>query len=193
MRLARGAALAAAAVVGLVGAHILDYTLLFRNSVVRSGLLRQSGHGYFSRAIEFAIASAIIAVIGSVALGFMRERSRRSEPWSIRRAAGALALIQSGAFIALEAGERVIAHAHAEQFIKVTLLGVALQIVVATVATIVVALLERVGEIVAQALASAPPRHARVVSSPKPITEIVSSISVLLRAPPRAPPLSLSN
>ena len=95
-RVLRAAIVGGAAMLGLVGAHLLDYVLLYRDPLVRTGLLGQTGHAYFGKLFEFAIASAILAVIGSFAFGVMRARDHHVERPSTWRAAGILALIQSG-------------------------------------------------------------------------------------------------
>src|SRR5437879_6361004 len=118
MRALRAVILAGSAMLGLLGAHALDYLLLFRNGAVRAGFLRQTGHVYFHRAFEFAIASAFLAAIAAISFGYLRVRNRDRDRWSIARATAVLALIQSGGFVALEAGEPVAAHARADQLVK---------------------------------------------------------------------------
>ena len=178
---------------GLVGAHVLDYTLLFRNAVVRSGVLVQTGHGYFGHAFKFALVSAVLAAIGSFALGFARARFGSHDHMSVRRIAVILALIQSGGFIALEAGERIAAHALAQQMLKVTLLGVLLQCLIAGLTALVVTFLERAGETLARALRNAaPPRRVTVVVQ-RPADVPLPRPASLTRASPRAPPFALTS
>jgi len=175
---------------GLAGAHALDYFLLYRNPVVRTGLLMQTGHAYFGKAFEFAIASAVLAVIGSFAFGVMRAH-HPAEHRSVWRSAGMLALIQSGGFVALEAGERLVVNAHAGQLLKVTLVGVVLQMIVATITAFVLSLIERAGRIMARALTSAPPVVRAVAVFTRPRDVIRPRLALLTRASPRAPPLAL--
>jgi len=190
LRVLRAALLGGASLLGLAGAHVLDYLLLYRNPVVRTGLLRQTGHAYFGKAFEFAIASAILAVIGTFAFGVLRahQSAERRSTW---RAAGILALIQSGGFVALEAGERIVVNAHAGQLLKVTLVGVVLQVIVATVTAFVLSLIERAGRFIARALSATPrlPRAVVVLSWPR--ERIRPRLLFLTRASPRAPPLAL--
>jgi hypothetical protein len=192
-RVLRAAILGGAALLGLAGAHALDYVLLYSDPVVRTGLLRQTGHAYFGKAFEFAIASAILAVIGSFAFGALRARDHNVERGSPWRAAAILALIQSGGFVTLEAAERVASHAAAGQLIKVTLLGVVLQVLVATITAFVVSLIERAGSFLARALAGNPPLRRVLVTVLRPRDAIRPRLSLLLRASPRAPPLALSS
>jgi hypothetical protein len=192
-RVLRAAILGGGAMLGLAGAHVLDYLLLYRDPVVRSGLLSQTGHGYFSKAFEFTITSAILAVIGSFAFGVLRARNHRVERRSPWRAAGILALIQSGGFVMLEAGERLVVNAHAGQLLKVTLLGVVLQVIVATITAFVLSLIERAGRFVARALAVSPPPRRAVAVFIRPRDVIRPRLSLLSRASPRAPPLALNS
>ncbi|TML79202.1 MAG: hypothetical protein E6G04_06390 [Actinobacteria bacterium] len=190
LRVLRAALLGGASLLGLAGAHVLDYLLLYRNPVVRTGLLRQTGHAYFGKAFEFAIASAILAVIGTFAFGVLRahQSAERRSTW---RAAGILALIQSGGFVALEAGERIVVNAHAGQLLKVTLVGVVLQVIVATVTAFVLSLIERAGRFIARALSATPALRRAVVVLSRPRDAIRPRLLFLTRASPRAPPLAL--
>jgi len=190
-RVLRAAVLGGAALLGLAGAHILDYVLLYSDPVVRAGFLRQTGHAYFGKAFEFAIAAAILAVIGSFAFGVLRARDHHVERRSPWRAAAILVLIQSGGFVALEAGERIIVNAHAGQLLKVTLLGVVLQVIVATISAFVLSLIERAGSFVARALAANHPVRRAAVTIVRPRDTIRPRLSLLSRASPRAPPLAL--
>ncbi|MGZ4211015.1 MAG: hypothetical protein ACXVQX_10525 [Actinomycetota bacterium] len=192
LRTLRVVVLAAASMAGLVGAHVLDYAVIFRNPAARATVLLNTGHAYFGRAVEFGIVSAVLAAIGAVAVGaFGGEQP--GERWSKARVATVLALIQSGGFVALEAGERVAAHALAERFIEVTVIGIALQVVVATVTTFVLGLLERAGDLVARALAGRPAvvPVARIALFPR-ATRRPRSLH-LFRAAPRAPPFSFAS
>ena len=189
-RVLRAAVLGSAAMLGLAGAHVLDYLLLYRNPVVRSGLLQQTGHAYFGKAFEFAIASAVLAAIGSFAFGILRAH-HPAERRSVWRSAGMLAPIQSGGFVALEAGERIVVNAHAGQLLKVTLVGVVLQVIVATVTAFVLSLIERAGRLIARALASAPPVVPAVAIFARPRDVFRPRLALLTRASPRAPPLAL--
>src|SRR5437763_12896359 len=99
MRALRALILAGSAMLGLLGAHALDYALLFRNSAVRAGFLQRTGHIYFHRTFEFAIASAVLAAIGAIAFGYLRVRSPSHSRQSISRGAAVLALIRSARFV----------------------------------------------------------------------------------------------
>jgi len=178
----------AAAFVGLVGAHILDYQLLFADPIRRRGILSQTGHSYFGKAIELAIAAAILASVGSFAFGLLRDGAASRH--STLRVATILALIQSGGFVAVEAAERVVARAPTGQMTRVVFLGIALQAAVATVTAFVLRLLERVGHVVARALTRRSPTEHAVAIAWWPREAARPSITLLSRASPRAPPLA---
>ena len=184
----RAAVLGGAAFFGLVGAHAIDYYLLYADPIRRTVLL-QTGHSYFGKAFEFGIAAAVLAAIASFALGFGRdhpERSRRSP----LRVAAVLALIQSGGFIALEAAERVIARAPAGQITRVLVLGVALQAAIATISAFVLSFLERAGRIVARALTRRSPVEQPAAVAWRPRAAARPKPHLLARVAPRAPPLA---
>src|SRR5439155_26289435 len=148
---------------------------------------------YFGKAFEFAIASAVLAIVGTFAFGVLRARDHpveRPSPW---RGTAILSLIQSGGFVALEAGERLAVNAHAGQLLKVTLLGVVLQVIVATITALVLSLIERAGNLVARALAGDRPAPRAVSTIVRPRDAIRPRLSLLSRASPRAPPLALSS
>jgi len=193
LRVFRTGILAGAAMLGLAGAHVLDYFLLYRDPVIRAGFLQQTGHAYFGKAFEFAIASAVLAVVGTFAFGVLRARDHHVERPSPWRGAAILALIQSGGFVALEAGERIVVNAHAGQLLKVTLLGVVLQVIVATISAFVLSVIERAGNLVARALAGNPPLRRVVVAIARPRDVIRPRLLLLSRASPRAPPLALNS
>jgi hypothetical protein len=160
---------------------------------VRFGLLLRSGHSYLSRAPEFVVASVVVAAVGALALGF-RGRGNTSAVLSIRRSAVTLGLIQAGAFVALEASERIVAHASAERLLQLTLVGVALQIGVAFVAAIALRLLARLGHKLAVVLAVrraqvAAPVRVQAVSR----TRTVRAYDVCSSVRGRAPPLSIAS
>ena len=190
-RVLRAAILGGAAMLGLVGAHILDYVLLYGDPLVRTGLLRQTGHAYFGKAFEFAVASAIFAAAATFAFGVLRPHEHHVERRSPWRAAGTLALIQSGGFVALEAAERIVVNAHAVQLLKVTLLGVVLQAIIATITAFVLSLIERAGSFIARALAGKPPVRRAVAAITRPRDVIRPRLLLLSHASPRAPPLAL--
>jgi len=192
-RFVRAAILAAAAFCGLVGAHVLDYVILFRDPARRLGLLHQSGHAYFGRAIEFAIASAILAAVGSLAFGYACAHGRPGRRAPVRRQILVLVLIQSGGFVALEAAERALTQAAATHFLKVTLLGVFLQAIFAAVSVVIFTVLERAGELIARALASRSLARSRVLTIAGPHEVAPKAAAGLSRASPRAPPLALAS
>jgi len=182
----RASVLGAAAFFGFIGAHIADYLLLYSDPIRRSGVLSQTGHAYFGKAVEFAIAAAILSAVGSFAFGFMRGSSTSRH--STLRVAAVLALIQSGGFVALEAAERVVASAPTGQMTRIVVLGIVLQAAIATMTAFILRLLERAGEIVARALATKRPVEQPLAVSWRPREATRPKIALLSHVSPRAPP-----
>ena len=178
--------IAAAAFTGLLGAHALDYSILARDPLVRARLLAASGHAWLSRAPEFAIASVLVALIAAFALGFRHQRGR-SRGLSRALTTLVLALVQGGAFVALEAGERIAANAGSQRLLQVTFLGVGLQVLTAAIASVVIATAARFGSFVARAFGcETAPRHPHAVAV-APVGRIYSRFSgarLLSRGPP---------
>lgn len=155
-RALRFAAVSAAAFAGLLGAHALDYMMLERDPAMRARMLARSGHAWAVRAPEFAIASIVVAVLAALALGFLRGRGRAAPVTrSVRRTGLVLALIQGGAFVAVEAGERLASNAGANKLVAITVLGFGLQAVTASLAAIVLSLVARAGAYVARVTTTA--------------------------------------
>jgi hypothetical protein len=187
-RVIRSITIAGAAFTGLLGAHALDYSLLARDRWVRDRLLASSGHVWLARAPRFALVALVIAAIGAFALGYAdHRRARRS---SALRTWMLLSLVQGGAFVAMEAGERLAAHASASRLLQVTVLGLAIQLLTAAVAAVGVHLMLRVGVAVARAVAGPAPVGPRVRAAAR-LTTTLRSTYPGTQIFGRAPPLSV--
>ncbi len=150
MRGLRFLTIAGAAFTGLLGAHALDYQILASNELVRTRLLVSSGHVWLGRAPKFAVVALGIAAIAAFATGFAdHRRTRRCRTWLL------LSLVQGGAFVALEAGERLAANAGSSRVLQATTIGVALQFITAAVAAMLIQLLHSAGAAVARSLRGA--------------------------------------
>lgn len=180
----------ASAAAGLVGAHLLGYLVVAPEDSARSFLLTSTGHGYLSRAITLAVASAILAGLTSAVLGVLRA----SRPgWSGAGWPGLavrLSILQVAGFLALEVAERVLAGAPlADLGGPVLAVGVPLQVVVAMLGAAVLALIERAAAAVATSLGrtSLPgtqrSRPSLLPSDPGPSGPTVWA-SPAIRAPP---------
>jgi hypothetical protein len=84
-----------------------------------------------------------------------------------------------------------VVNAHVGQLLKVTLVGVVLQVVVATITAFVLSLIEHAGRIIARALGSAPPVVRQVAIFARLLDVFRPRLALLTRASPRAPPLAL--
>jgi hypothetical protein len=165
--------LAAGSFAGLVGAHLLDYRLLIRSAPARAQLLRATGHAYLGRALEFAVAAAIVAAIASFATGLRSPaRPRAIAPL---RLALSFASIQSGGFVVLEALERFASHSVGSSFAMLTVTGIALQCIVGALLSVAVRALGAAGAFVASKFARAP-RRTRPVPAPVAAPALVAVV-----------------
>lgn len=156
--------LAAAAVAGILGAHGIDYALLIPDPQHRHDLLMRTGHGYLQFGAAIVAIAVLAALASAVALGAGRG-SRTARPGML------MGTVQAGGFVMLEAVERIGAGARFDRsVIAVIALGVALQFLVAAIASRVLRLAVRVGELVRRMLApwvpsaAATPRTVWVVA-----------------------------
>lgn len=128
---------------GVLGGHAADYAALFPNPAERNGVLNQTGHGWLSFGAETAsllVAVAISGVLARIAVPWVgRSRSSTSLSGFALRLAGWQALI----FASLEISERLARGAPISDLFHGPLLatGVAVQVPVAFVVAVVVALL----------------------------------------------------
>jgi hypothetical protein len=182
MRL-RPVMLSAAAVVGLIGAHLIDYALLIPDPEHRHDILMRTGHGYLQFGLAVGAVAAIAALASALALG-ARGHARAARPGAV------MGLVQAGGFVALEAVERLGAGARFDRsVIGVLVLGVALQFVVASVAARVLGLVARLGEAIGRALGvrapvfRAAPRVVGAASS-QPVPDARRVEAYGLRGPP---------
>ena len=108
---------------GLFGAHYLAFAFAAPHVHARSELLAETGHGSW-----FPV---VIAIITSVLLAFLRGSGHG---WS------QLALLQISGFVVLEAVERIGAHDGLEHLLRepVFYLGLGMQLVVSSLATLLV-------------------------------------------------------
>ena len=183
------------ALAGLIGSHVLDYTLLIPNHATRQTFLHQTGHGSFRALMVLAVAAGVIALITSVLTGYRRERSNpAASPAGFGDWAWSLGPIQALGFVALEFAERFLAHSAPHHYADLTIsIGVVIQILVACVGAALLVLLNRAGEGIARARSrSAFGSPARPVRAwPRPATAALSAARFarpgLVRAPPSAP------
>ena len=189
----RNFTLAVTALAGLVGAHLLDYFLVLPDATSRHAALAETGHGYMGLAIWLAVASAIMAGVTSMALGFRRGVGRAGEPLAFSSLAWRLVALQPAGFLVLELVERIAAGVPAHHLLDpVIAVGVLLQALVALIGAAILVALARGGELVGNAL-SRISDFERAASSFEVPRYLVPSGRRFSRAGPiRAPPKLLA-
>jgi hypothetical protein len=155
------AILATSAAAGLVGAHLIAYLVALPDAAVRSGMLRATGHGYFSAAIVVATVAGIFGVLAAAAVGFRAGETGEHLTLRWRDAALRIAAVQTAAFVVLEMAERAAANVPPLTISpRLLLTGFAVQIVLAAAAALLVTLIARVSAAAADLwLTRVPPVH----------------------------------
>jgi hypothetical protein len=150
-----GFSLVGVAVGGVVLAHWLAYVLAIPGAYARAQVLAASGHSYWVMAIKFAV------VLGLAGLGalFVRHLDRSPHTWesgqeAFSAIAARLSLLQVMAFIAMEVTERVVVGAPVAHLFhhRLFLVGLALQLIVASGGALLLLWFSRTAERVAEAL-----------------------------------------
>jgi len=150
-----GFSLVGVAVGGVVLAHWLAYVLSIPGAHARAQVLAASGHSYWVMAIKFAV------VLGLAALGalFLRHLDRPPRTWesgqeAFSAIAARLSLLQVMAFIAMEVTERLVVGAPVAHLFhhRLFLMGLALQLIVASAGALLLLWFSRTAERVAEAL-----------------------------------------
>jgi hypothetical protein len=177
-----GFSLLGVAVGGAVLAHWLAYVLAIPAAHTRAEVLAASGHSYWVMAIKLAV------VLGLAALGalFLRHLGRPPSTWesgqeAFSAIAARLSLLQVTAFIAMEVTERLMVGAPVAHLFhhRLFLMGLALQLIVASAGALLLLWLSRTAERVAEALGR--PRL------PRPRPAVLRTICVEIQAIPVDP------
>lgn len=177
-----GFSLLGVAVGGAVVAHWLAYVLAIPATHARSEVLAASGHSYWGMAIKLAV------VLGLAALGalFLRHLGRSPSTWesgqeAFSAIAARLSLLQVTAFIAMEVTERLVVGAPVAHLFhhRLFLMGLALQLIVASAGALLLLWLSRTVERVAEAL-----RRPRL---PRPRPAVLGTIRIEFQAIPVDP------
>ena len=151
-----------AAAGGLVAGHFLTYVFLSPAGPQRAAFLRQTGHGYFPRAIAVGAALGAIAMGATAARGFMR-----SAPASVRISLRSLAIrfaaIQAIGFVALEVVERMVVHAPLAGLIAVLPAGFMVETIVAVAISWLLCATERAVATIVRAVRSVRRRRRATV------------------------------
>jgi hypothetical protein len=170
------------AVGGAVLAHWLAYVLAIPAAHTRAEVLAASGHSYWVMAIKLAVVLGL-AAIGAVSL---RHLGRPPSTWESGQEAFSaiavrLSLLQVTAFIAMEVTERLVVGAPVAHLFhhRLFLMGLALQLIVASAAALLLLWFSRTVERVAEALRRPP--------LPRPRPAVVPTIRNEIQAIPVDP------
>jgi hypothetical protein len=179
-----GFSLVGAAVGGVVLAHWLAYVLAIPGAHARAQVLAASGHSYWVMAIKFAV------VLGLAALGalFLRHLDRPPRTWesgqeAFSAIAARLSLLQVMAFIAMEVTERLVVGAPVAHLFhhRLFLMGLALQLIVASAGALLLLWFSRTAERVAEALGRP--------LLPRPRPAVLRTIRIEIQAIPPVDPV----
>jgi hypothetical protein len=179
-----GFSLVGVAVGGVVLAHWLAYVLAIPGAHARAQVLAASGHSYWVMAIKFAV------VLGLAALGalFLRHLDRPPRTWesgqeAFSAIAARLSLLQVMAFIAMEVTERLVVGAPVAHLFhhRLFLMGLALQLIVASAGALLLLWFSRTAERVAEALGRP--------LLPRPRRAVLGTIRVEIQAIPPVDPV----
>ena len=182
----------AVAVAGLFAGHVIVYRILAPGPLQRSVLAGGASHAYLPFALAIGLMLALVAGARTFRLGFRRATVRGTGQ---RRPgfAGTLilpAVAQAAAFIALEVLERVLAGAPMGTLLGPLLpVGVALQLVVGATGGLLLAGLDRAGEVTGRAVVarrrrSAPATEPRRRPPATPTPRHRPWSALLIRGPP---------
>jgi len=188
---ARFRSLLPAAAGGLVAGHFLTYVFLAPAGPQRAAFLRQTGHGYFPRAIAVGAALGALAMGASAARGYARS-SPTDRRITLRSLAVRFAAIQAIGFIGLEIVERMVVHAPLAGLIGVLPAGFVVETLVAFAVSWLLCATERVVATIVRAVrALRRRRRTRVALLPSSaaatgarLIAIFFGSSVTFRGPP---------
>jgi len=137
----RTAARLGIAAAGLVLGHWLAYALSAPGANERDELLHATGHGYLAFATQVAVLAGTLGLAGL----FLARLHQREGGGSFARDVVLLGAVQTCAFVAMEAGERLLSGAPLHDLTHGSLLmiGLAVQLLVATAGAALLRLTDR--------------------------------------------------
>jgi hypothetical protein len=176
---------------GVVLGHWLGYLLAMPSAPARDQVLADTGHGYWLTAVRLAV---VLAVVALGAVGWRQVQRARAGREPVHVGPGSLALRLGGlqilGFIALEVTERVAVGAPVSTLLAhhVLVLGVLVQVLVASCLALALWLFTRAAGVIARALTGA--RFPRPVSIHVRATWIAARRPALVTGSggPRSPP-----
>ena len=155
----------ALALAGVGVGHLVEYLVLAPDHHARHELLASTGHHYLPAAINAAVFVALLGMALVFVLGVGRGLGRTGSRRQAFRWSYALPAAQMLAFVALEVGERLLAHAPLTDLGVVLAIGLPLQALVGVLSGCLTTELERAGERLGQRLRTSA-HHARRSPSP---------------------------
>jgi len=185
--------LAAAAVAGATVGHTLGYLVAVPDIQVRSAVLAQTGHAYWSMSVAAAMVFGVLAAV-SVAADHVRRGLRHQRPAAVHEDVGGLAwrlaLLQPAIYVGHEILERLVVGAPLSDLLghQLLLTGVVVQMLVALGVAAVLTLLGRAAEAAGRALRPAPRPAPTPAPSSRPATAAHASRLLAGSASIRAPP-----
>lgn len=172
---------------GVMLGHLIAYRVAVPPTTERADLLQRTGHGYLHVANELAALAALFG-LAALFLGHLTRPRRR--PIDVGSLLRSLIAFQVGAFVLMEAVERVASGSPTGTILDGGLLpiGVAVQVVLAVLGAVVLRLVLRIAELVAELVTARPRSHPRVVATwpgdrALPARSILRG-TIVLRGPP---------
>ena len=135
---------------GVFVGHAITYVVLAGNPIVRSTMLRATGHGYLPVTVHATLALAVIGLAGIFLAQLGAARTTGS------RLTARVATFQVLVFAAIEVAERVAARVPLNDLTHVLPMGIAVQIAVALGVAAVIRVMIRAGRAVNEVLEAAP-------------------------------------
>jgi hypothetical protein len=190
-RTVRGLPLVGVAFGGVLLGHWLSYLLAMPRVRVRDVVLAATGHAYWLTAVKQAVVLAVIS-LAAMAMRQFRLVRRGQAPDHPGPASLAIRLagLQILGFVALEVTERVVADAPISSLLAhhVLILGLLVQILIASSLALALSLFTRVVGAVARTLAHARFPRATGRSFPRPLVTVLRPVLVTGSVGPRSPP-----
>jgi len=177
------------AVGGVLLGHWLTYIAVAPHPATRAALLRSSGHGY----VGVADQVGLVLTLTALAALFVARLTRAHGPPTTRSIIGRLVAFQVSAFLLMEVLERLAVGMPLISILTHGLLpiGVAMQVAAASAGALVVRLILRIADRVAEALARPEPNLAsRPLSVSLPLAPARPRHHALATAGVRAPPVA---
>ena len=152
------------AMVGVVVGHSLAYFTALPNASARADLLARTGHSYWHGAVLLALALSAVAFARHIRDHVRFSLTEGAAGQSYLLVAAWLAVVQVSAYVIIELTERLASGYPMQQTFHsfLPLIGVAIQVLVACVTTLLLRLLAKAAEAFASTLARS------LASSPSP-------------------------